>query len=281
MKGNEVMTAEQFAELMGVTLEYLSKNNARVIARAEKEKGLIIRKEGRGKRARYVLKSMEEISSIFDKEGYEFEMDKEYIRFKDIKFKIMLALAMKPDRTFFEGTLKDFSKGLGESIEEISENKNERTNRNILNKISSALQELQDEGVIIVYNDEKQKRKDKVLVIFIRPSAKEDLIPINTDGMIHAKELCDKKKVNMKWENFLKVWLALKVFRNNEQKEFTIKDIEDMTGLSKGSIGKAIAFMKEDDMLEIGKNKGYIRELSRGYNKGLKTGKYNFDFNVL
>lgn len=281
MKENSFMTAEQFAELMGVTLSYLSKNNARVIARAEKERGMIIRKEGRGKNARYLLESIEEVTSIFEREGKEFEMDKDYIKFKDFKFKVMLALAMKPDRTFFEGTIREFAKELGFELEEVGGEKSERTNRNIVNKIVSALEELQEEEVLVVYNDEKQKKKEKVLVIFIRPSAKEDLIPINTDGIIHAKELCDKERVNMKWENFLKVWLALKVFRNTETKEFTIADIEAMTGLSKSSIGKAISFMREDDMLDIKKNKGYIREAKMSYVKGLKTGNHNFDFNIL
>lgn len=281
MKGNKEMTAEQFAELMGVTVEYLSKYNARVIAKAEKEKGLVIRKEGRGKKARYILESMEQITSIFEKENFEFEMNKEFIKFKDYKFKAMLALAMKPDTTFFEGTLKEFARQIGENLEEVNESKNEKTNRNIALRIEAALEELQKEGVIVVYNDPKQKSKEKVLVIFIRPSAKEELIPINTDGMIHAKELCDKKRVNMRWENFLKVWLALKVFREDEIKEFTIANIEKMTGLSSGTIKTAISFMREEEMLDIKKNKCYIRELKTVYNKGLKTGNHNFDFNIL
>ena len=281
MKEKKDMTAKQFAELMDVTLDYLSKNNARVIARAEKEKGLIIRKEGRGKRARYILKSVEEVSSIFDKENFEFEMNKLYIKFKDYKFKTMLALAMKPDRTFFEGTLKEFAKEIGINLEEVRDEKNEKSNRNTILKIESALKELQKEGVIMVYDDPAQKKKDKVLVIFIRPSAKEELIPINTDGIIHAKELCDKKKINMKWENFLKVWLALKVFRDDDRKEFTVANMMNMTELGDSTIRKVISFMREEEMLDIKKNKCYIRNTKTVYNRGLKTGNHNFDFNIL
>lgn len=280
MKENQGMTAEQFAELMGVTLDYLSKYNARVITRAEKEKGLIIRKEGRGKKARYLLNSTDETTALFDKKDYEFEFDKEFIEYKDLKFKILLALTIKPNRTFFEGELKDLAKEIGEELLEVSDDISKRTNENRIKRIHEAILELQEEEVIIAYYDEKQK-KSKTWVLFIRPSAKESLIPINTDGIIYAKDLCDKGAVNMKWENFLKVWLALKVFKKEEKNEFIINDIKNKTGLGRDTIMKVMTYMREQGMLDIRRNTIYLPEINIFQTKGMKMGLHNFDFNLL
>lgn len=280
MKEKEFMTPEQFAELMGVTTQYLSKYNARVIAKAEKEKGLIIRKEGRGKNAKYLLESLDESQSIFENNDYSFDFDKEFISYKDLKFKILLTLTLKPDRTFFEGELEELAKEIGIELEQVKDENSKKTNDRWIKKIHEAILELQEEEVIVAYFDKKQKKK-KVWVLFIRPSAKENLIPINTDGIIYAKKLCDAKEINIKWENFLKVWLALKVFKLDNVEKFKTATIEQMTGISKTTILKVINFMKQEGMLEVDRNVVYIRETKSFCNNGLKTGKHNFDFNIL
>lgn len=282
MKGDNIMPAAKFAELMGVTLAYLSKYNARVIQKAEKEKGLLVRKEGRGKAARYIVeplakKEKEVEKSLFDYRNIQIDMEKEWIRYEAIKFKILLLLMIRPENTFYEGTLEEVATAIGMAIDEVKDNGHKKEN---IDKVLAAIKALHEEEVIIAYYDDKQK-VDKKWIIFIRPSAKEDLIPIKADGISHIKGLCDSGAISVRWENFLKVWLALKVFRFNDKQGFTYEEIRNITGLSKTPITTVLTYMAENQILTINKNNKYIKEIGTFVNLGKKATHHSFDFDLL
>lgn len=275
MNGEKVMPVEKFAELMGVSLTYLSKYNARVIQRAEKEKGLLVRKEGRGKAARYIveplLKKEKEVEkSLFDYKNLQIEIEKEWISYEALKFKLLLLLTLKPEGTFFEGSMDDILNAI-----DVKDNK-----KDTRSKVQAAIKALHEEEIIIAYYDKKQK-KTQTWILFIRPSAKEEIVPINTDGIIHIKKLCDSGEIGVKWENFLKVWLSLKVFRMDDQEGFTYKQIENMTGLSKSPITKVLSYMAENEILTINKNIKFIKETKTFVNLGTKATHHNFDFDLI
>lgn len=269
------MTAEQFAQLMGVTLEELSKNNARVIAKAEKEKGMIVRKEGKGKKARYFIDSLEEVQSLFDNAEVETDFDKEFIKFKDLKFKTLLALTLKPEKTYFEGTLEEF----GITIGVIDDKTATRAKSNWIKKIKDVLLELQKEEIIVAYYDKKQR--GEVWVLFLRPSVKEDMIPINTSGIVFAKDLCEKGEINVRWENFLKVWLALKAFRIENKDKFNLCDVQIITALGKDTVSKVLMYMRENGMVAVQRNVVYLKDTNNFQILGLKAERHSFDFNLL
>ena len=282
MRGDNIMPAEKFAELMNVSLAYLSKYNARVIQRAEKEKGLLVRKEGRGKAARYIVeplskKEKEIEKSLFEYGGVEVDIEKEWIKYEALKFKIMLLLMLRPENTFYEGTLEEVAAAIGYAIEEVKDNGHKAKK---IREVQAAIKALHNEEVIIAYYDDKQK-KAKKWVLFIRPSAKEDLIPIKADGIAHIKQLCNSGAIAVKWENFLKVWLALKVFRQSDKEGFTYKEIEDMTGLSKTPIVRILSYMADNNILSISRNIKFIKESKSFVNMGSKATHHTFDFNLI
>lgn len=282
MNGEKIMPTEKFAEFMGVSLAYLSKYNARVIQKAEKEKGLLVRKEGRGKAARYIVeplskKEKEAEKSLFDYKNTQLEIGKEWISYEALKFKIMLLLMLRPESTFYEGTLEEVAAAIGFAVDEVKENGHKKAN---IDRVLAAIKALDKEEVIVAYYDNKQKL-DKKWVLFIRASAKECLIPMKADGISHIKALCDSGEISVKWENFLKVWLALKVFRLNDKEDFTYKEIEDMTGLSKSPITKVLSYMVENEILSINRNIKFIKETSSFVNLGSKATHHNFDFGLI
>lgn len=271
---NKGMPAEKFAELMGVTLEYLSKYNSRVIAKAEKEKGLLVRKEGRGKTARYIVeplskKEKEAEKTLFEYKEQQIIIEKEWISYEALKFKLLLLLTLRPEGTFFEGSLEEIMK-----VIDVTDNK-----KDTKQKLQAAIKKLHDEEIIIAYYDKKQK--GNIWVLFIRPSAKEEMVPINTDGIIHIKQLCDSKAISVKWENFLKVWLALKVFRMDGKEGFTYQQIQEMTGLSKSPITKVLSYMAENEILTISRNIKFLKHQNSFINLGQKATHHNFDFDLI
>ncbi len=271
------MSTEQFAELMNVSLAYLSKHNAKVIEKAEKEKGLIVKKEGRGKTAKYCLVPVEKEKGLFDFKNCELEFEKSFIRYQSIKFKILLMLMLKPDRTFFEGEIETLAKKIGMEIDEVKNNghKSEK-----IKAVAAAIEELQKEEIIIVYYDEKQRRGNK-MYMFIRPSAKEDTIPIQSDGILHAKKMCEENRINVEWQSFLKIWLSLKVFRMEERLSFTMSDIKEMSGVGVSATKKILSYMRQMDLIAVKRDVLYIKEHNMFINKGLKAEHASFDFDLL
>ncbi len=272
---NTIMPAEKFAELMNVSLAYLSKYNARVIQKAEKEKGLLVRKEGRGKAARYIVeplskKEKEIEKSLFEYEEQQIVIEKEWVSYEAMKFKLLLLLTLKPEGTFFEGTLDDIMNSI-----DIRDNK-----KDTRSKLQAAIKALHDEEVIIAYYDKKQK-KTQTWILFIRPSAKENIVPINTDGIVHIKKLCDANSISVKWENFLKVWLALKVFRMDGKENFTYQQIQDMTALGRNTIMKVLTYMAENGILTISRDIKFVKETKSFVNMGNKATHHNFDFDLI
>lgn len=272
MKGESKLTAEQFADFMGVSMTELSKRNASIIKKAEKL-GYLIVKEGSGKKATYRVEPkaaiQDEITkTLFSEKNQQIDFNRAWIKYDKYVFDVLLMLALKPTDTFFEGTYKDIISYLELPDSDYT-----------MKCLKNAIKELVDKDIIVAYFDPKQKYK-QVLVLFIRPSAKEELFPIQIEGIQAAKVICEQYGV--KWENFLKVWLALKLFKIDGQNIFTNKDLTEITGIkSSTTITKILNAFTESGILFRHKKEvstaadyGFIRCLG-------KSVLYNFDFSAL
>lgn len=232
-----LLTAEEIAELLGVSLTTINTKFNRTKDNAKK-KGYLLSKVGKGKKAKYTLELLGGISErakiIFDENGEDINLNTECLRLTTWQFNILLGTILTPMKVF-RGTEDEFLKYLGLTVHK----------RNA-EKLREAIDYMVNQEYIWANYDED------VVIVSIRRKFEKQL-KLTSDLANKSFNIAAKYSIR-EWQNVLKVWLAIQLLNIAPDTRMTSKQICGLTNIkTQDTVNKCIRALESENVLKTQK----------------------------
>lgn len=201
-----------------------------------KKYGVKIIKEGRGQKAVYreEWEDDKRALTMYNEIKDTMIMDHESFKLMNWDFMVFLAIVTTP-MLVFRGSFEDFLRYVDVPISE----------RNI-NSLKEALNSLQEREFISFVID---KTDSNYFVAALYRKVEEEMqIGI---GMVKTCKLLAEKHKKRNWVPLLKTWLGVQIL--SEDQPYTVKDLEEITGLSSYQIRESNKILKESQIFRTSK----------------------------
>lgn len=215
-----------------------------------RKKGVQIQKIGRGAAAQYVIvNDSGRAQTIFKEDEHSFWLNKETMQNTvSFQFAVLVGIIGTQFRVF-KGTYKDFLKYI-----QMDSNKEKN-----VDALKDALDHLYECGFI---GYQKDPDYEDYFVAYTYVKVDKDLkIGI---GMMNVCKRLAAKYNKRSWIPLLKVWLGVKYLYYNNLQPYTIKELSQLTGLSKYAVRENGRILEEDNVFKSDKvYKSYMRCLGK------------------
>lgn len=234
------MTRKELSEKYNIAESSIKNNFPKVQAKFEKQ-GYILVKNGRGEKAEYIVVNKENHADTYLQSAKaEIQLTKaQFQDLKDFRFIVLLGIITCPSLTF-RGTISQFLHYI--------EMKDTKYNRQI---VQESIQDLVDKKFILYYNDNSTNEGYFILSILRKCEVEMSL---GIEMIQHCKALSDK--TGEKVTDLIKVWTAMGYAYYNQP--FTMRDLENLTGLSSYKIRKAKKILEGDGLFSTSRVYDFI-----------------------
>ena len=229
------MTRQELCEQYNIAESSIKTSFKQVQKRFDK-KGLILVKQGRGDKADYIVMSKEDRSATY-LQTFKTEIGMTKMQFhdlKDFRFIVLLGIITCP-HLVFRGTLSQFLDYI--QVED------SKYNRQVLKE---SFQDLIDKHFIL-YADDTSTNEGYFIVSILRK--KEQEMSLGIEMIKHCQLLSEKSGERV--TDLIKVWTAMGYAYYNQP--FTMKELENLTGLSSYKIRGARKILEEDNLFMTSK----------------------------
>lgn len=247
------MTAEEVCEKYNVSLSSLKTKFSRTQKAILKNYGVQIDKIGRGDNTVYEETDIySHAVTMYDELKDDIIIDRSTIKFESVEFNCFLAIILTKFMTF-RGTYEDFLKYMGLKV----------TKANI-EMITDAINALVEKGIVNKYDD-KSTNEGYFILSLVRKAEVEMKIGITM--IKNCKEIAEKNG-KRDYIKLLKTWLGMQIM--SEEQPFTMKMLENVTGLSEKTLRANKKLLEKNDYFKT----------TKAYTIGCKCLGQNVDINV-
>lgn len=228
------MTLQEVCAKYGVAESSLTNAFPRTQKSIIKKHNVRIEKIGRGKNAVYteVFLNDNRALTMYEEVKDELIIDKASFNLINLDFCCFIAIIMTP-MLVFRGSFNEFCKYI-----EIND-----TRENIL-AVKGALASLEERGYISYNLD----RTDKTYFVAALYRKVEEEMKIGIDMVRTCKQIADENN-KRSWVPLLKTWLGIQLVA--EEQPFTMRRLEEITGLSKYQLTESKKLLEKNDLFKV------------------------------
>ena len=230
------MTLEELCKKYGYSESTVKKKWKNIQNTIYTKTGVTIKKEGRGDSAEYIEIISEDNRALvmFEETKDSVIMDKSAFSFGNLEFICFLGIILTP-LMVFRGTYLELSRYLG-------------FDKNDVESIKQAMMVLQEKNIVYIYNDNSVSDRELVTITLVGKA--EDEMKIGIEMVQICKQLAEKNNKHS-WVPLLKTWLGMQIL--SEDQPFTLKQFEELTGLSAYQIRESKKILESNNIFKTTK----------------------------